>query len=352
MVKNSIKGLLMGAMKEKLKGWFIISLLLFFNSCGFTPDCVKPKAGDLSYPVDGAIEGDKLFVLNSDENFDYCSSFISVFKTDGENLTPVSVILPKRHEDFNLAGKIMISNGKIFVTERGKGMIFVFSEGGEVMDYFEEGGNPYGILFIEGEGGNRIVTANIKTNTVNIYTEKFEKVHSISYSYPPLSTVYDKNSKRIFVGFSNSSDMAVINFDPYSDDYQKSERFSISPDGTISYIKAISIYDGGIYAVMESPYSLLFVDANSHFSTSLLYFFKERILSLEIIEEKNLLLAISPFGDMIYGFSLNPFLLMWKINVKGNPVRAIYSQKTGLIYIIPMMEKKIKVLNLETLELR
>jgi hypothetical protein len=55
---------------------------------------------------------------------------------------------------------------------------------------------------------------------------------------------------------------------------------------------------------------------------------------------------------MIYGFSLNPFLLMWKINVKGNPVRAIYSQKTGLIYIIPMMEKKIKVLNLETLELR
>jgi len=352
MVKNSIKGFPMSIMEQKLKTGFMISLFIFFNSCGFTPECRKPKPGDLSYPVDGIIVGDKLFVLNSDENFEHCSSFISVFRIEGYNLTPIKIILPQKYEDFTLAGRLISFNGKIFVTERGKGMIFVFAEDGEVIDLYEEGGNPYGILFVEQEGKNTIITANIKSNTITLYTEKLERLRSILYPYPPISMVYDENSKRLFVGFSGSSDVGVINFDATGEDYLKSEVFSISPDGNISYIKHLSIYEGGMYVVMESPYSLLFVNTILPLSSRLLYLFKERIFSVDIIKEKNLLLAISPFGDMIYGFSLNPFLLMWKIGVKGNPVKAIYSPKTGLVYIIPMMEKKVKILNPETLELR
>ncbi len=329
----------------------LVVVFLFINSCGFTPECPEPGAQNLSYPVDGIIRDAQLFVLNSDENFDYCSSFISVFKIDGENLEPLKVILPENPEDFLLAGRIISADERIFVTERGKGMIFVFSKEGDVLEKFEEGGNPYDIIFIKGESENWLVTANLKTNTVTIYTaEKIQKIKDFPYPYPPVSMVYNKDLNKIFVGFSASSDMAVISLDPEAP--YPSETTSISPDGNISSIKNLSLYRDGIYAVMENPSSLVFVEANPPFYPRLLYLFRERIFSVEIIEEKNLLLALSPLGDTIYGFSINPFLFLWKIEVKGNPVIALYSEKSGLIYIIPMMEKKIKILNPETLELK
>lgn len=323
-------------------------MLLFFSSCGFSPHCIEPKPGDLSYPVDGMISGENLFVLNSDQNFDYCSSFISVFKIDGD-LSPIRTIFPENYEDFTLAGKIISLDGRIFVTERGKGMIFVFSEDGELLDYFEEGGNPYDILVVEGT----LITANLKTNALTLYkTEKLEKITSHSYSYPPVSMVYHKASKKVFVGFLGTSDLVAIDFDQESKDYLKQEGFSISPDGKISSLKDLSLYENGMYAIMENPYSLLFVEATPPFSSSLLSLFEKRVLSVEIIEEKNLLLVISPFEDRIYGFSLKPFLFLWKIDVKGSPVRALYSERSKLIYIILMMDKKIMVLNPEVLQLR
>jgi len=333
----------------------VISLFLLFLSCGFAPDCLEPKAGDMSYPVDGIIVDDRLYVLNSNENYDYCSSFISAFKIEGAALKPADIIFPKNYEDFTLAGRLIFADGRIFVTERGKGMVFIFSEKtGEVISYFEEGGNPYNILFLEGEGKNFLVTANIKLNTVNIYEEwktNYEKIYSFTYPYPPASMLYDRNSKRIFVALSGSSEIAGIDFDPANPGSVSTKRFTISPDGSITSLKSISVDKKGMYAIAESPPSLIFVDMDS-FSPSLLHFFRERIFSVEIIEEKNLLLAISPLEDVVYGFSLNPFLFLWRINVKGNPVRGIYSQKTNLIYFIPMMEKKIKVFNPQTMELK
>jgi len=340
--------------REKLRGCAIF-LFLLFHSCGFTPDCPEPDAGDLSYPVDGIIVDERLYVLNSDENFDYCSSFISIFELEGAEVKPTGIIFPKNYEDFTLAGRLVFANGRIFVTERGKGMVFVFSEkNGEVISYFEEGGNPYDILFVEGESKNYLVTANIKTYALTVYEERdttYERLYSFFYPYPPLSMLYDKNSKRIFVALSGSSEIAAIEFDPLHIDPPLSKSTSVSPDGSISSLKALSLSRNGMYAVAESPPSLLFVNTDLS-SSSLLHFFKERVFSLEIVEEKNLLIALSPLEDAAYGFSLNPFLFLWRIRVKGNPVRSIYSQKTNLIYFLPMMEKKIRVFNPETLELK
>lgn len=343
---------LMMRLGNLLKILILCGVVIHHPGCGFSPECVRPENGTLSYPVDGVIKEDELLVLNSDQNFEYCSSFISVFRIGEDGLPrPFRVVTPPEGEDFVLAGRIVLSpdGKKIFVTERGNGNILVFSSQGEFLDLYTEGGNPYSLAVASADGREVLATANLTEKTVTLYgmDKKMQRERVFHYSYIPTSLVFHPPSRSFVVGFAESSILSLISLNNF-----EVRSLILSASEEIKSVRSMVEWGGRIYAGLDNPFSLLVIDPSSPSSSSLLSIVKSRIFSLEIIKEENLLLVISPSGDMAYAFSLTPFYPLWSVEIKGSPVRGIYSPLSRLIYFITMSGNEIKVFDPHTRSFR
>lgn len=341
-----------------MKRWIII-MVTITSGCGFHPKCKYPSLSSMSYPIQMLIKGRHLFVMNSDENLEHCSAYITVYDVSQLYPQPVSTISPE-DETITFPGRMLISKYGIIITEKGGERVILMNSQGTFKDYESEGGAPQGLIMLKkgmtGGENDTVITLNLTRGVATFYSineEGLEKVGEVDltpFDYSngifPVSITFVSVEKELWIGFTASSEVSVVDVDARSELYMyEKETFSIAPDTNMREIRNLVASHDGVFATLENPDTIVFVRNRL---PEILSMFPYHIEVLKIIKAKNVAIVSSLSDDKIAGVSLLNFNIIWEKDTDDKIVDILFNSMNKLVYGLKLKSEKFIILDPET----
>lgn len=337
----------------------LITFSLIATGCGFSPNCKHPSLKELSYPIQMLINNDLMFILSSDENLEFCSAYITVYDISEGYPVPISTISPIS-DSITFPGRMLISRYGIVITEKGGERVILMDGDGRIKDYEREGGNPQGLILLKrndtGDENDIIGVLNLTKGTGSFYSineEGLGKVAEVSlspFNYTnrifPVSLTFVSETKELWIGFTASSKISVIDVDAGSTFYlSEKEVFSIAPNGDMGEVRNLIASEGGVYATIENPDAIIFIRGKEPEILSMLPY---HVGVLKIIKSKNLMVISSLSRNWVAGISLLNFKTIWEKDTDDRIVDIGFNERMGFLYGIGLKRGKLFVLNPDT----
>ncbi len=156
-------------------------LAVFSGGCVYTPKCTPPPLNSMDGPVSMIMKQDNfLYVLNSNADARYCSSYISMISLSSPTQPSYSNVAPMRYKGSDIsyiAGAYLSSTGLLWLTDRSNSRILIFDTAiNTITSGIQVDQNPTAVVPIGSVDGDQLMlSCNLSGNDVSIISSIQQK---------------------------------------------------------------------------------------------------------------------------------------------------------------------------------